>query len=284
MEKSKSKSLIYFNKQEYFQIDFDKESDFEEHITAKILNKEIFANYYVLEFKTQLNTESQFEGNVKADLVFIDKGYKYWVIVEVEYHSKKKHNWLEKHVVPQMQKITSIDYSNKETSSKILDFISENISSYGIEIDHNKLSFLIKYNQPNFLVLINEFPLDVKNWSTALYRCEICVMRCFKTYNDDYSSSYLYHKEYIKSIDDQSLCVYSKVTNKFTLNKPSLFYDFNTNEVDILVESKRNNIFGIRELQVVKGNPKQLRFSGGFKNGLYEIHLHGKQIIIKDKI
>jgi hypothetical protein len=210
------KNKININGKDYEKVIFYSEEEFEFHISNQIKN--IFNEFFVFDFKKLLYTDNIFDNNVKADFVLIDKNYRKWIVVEVEYYNKNKHNWLEKHVVPQLYKIIGVNYEKQSTD--ILNYLNKKEQNQ--KINFKKLEKLIKYNQPGFLVLLNDYPLDIINWKTALYNTEIIIVRCFR----DYYENYIYQKEIIKSLDEKSiLYVKSSHDPRYIVDKPSLLYD-----------------------------------------------------------
>ena len=73
MVKDKSLDIINIDGKSYKKIDFQLETEFEEHILHQI-NK-IFPDQIAIEFKMTLKTESLYSNDVRTDLIFISNKY-----------------------------------------------------------------------------------------------------------------------------------------------------------------------------------------------------------------
>ena len=180
-----------------------------------------FKDCFIYDFKYTLKTNSQYSNNVKADLLLIDKGYRYWAIVEVEYYSRRKYEWLSRHVVPQMNKITSINYF-----VKALDIYKWVLSkNEEVSFNREKTKDLMSRNKPFFYVVLNSLPDYPKQWITALYDCDIYIL---KTYIN-FMSKPVFVKESIKqSPQECKLVRTNNITNRWLIDRPSLFLNKKT--------------------------------------------------------
>ena len=212
---------------------FKVEDDFENHIKNRSEN--FFENAYIFDFKYTLKTNNHFQNNVRADLLVIDNDYRFWTIVEVEYYSKKKYQWLSRHVIPQMNKITNINYSVQ--AGGILDWLKKQKDCIGL--DHKKLRDLLLYNRPGFLVVLNTIPDNLTEWCTSLFECDIVVLKTFK----NMFNTYLYTKDFLKRSDEESLIVKpNKYDKTWLIDKPSLIIKPGTKHFCI-TEDESKNIF-----------------------------------------
>ncbi len=262
-----TKDLLNINGKFYSKVNFNTEDEFESHISNKIAN--IYNNFLVVDFKMLLKTNDYYTNDVKADFILISKDYKRWIIVEVEYYSKSKHNWLEDHVVPQMNKIININYNEQNQANKIFSFIKNKLIKQDIDFDNRKMENLINFNKPDFLVIINDYPLDIINWKTSLYNCELSVIRCFK----DNLENYIYSKEIIKEFDEISLAHIGKRQNILTVEKPSLIYLLDLKLLDINIVLK-NEVMRSTKWKINSSNPKTLELQTeniNLKRGIYSI-------------
>lgn len=276
MEKSSYLDTIIVEGKQYERRKFALEIEFEDYIISNVDN--FFKGYYVFPFKYTLETNDRFQPNVRADLILFSKNLDNWKIIEVEYVSKK-HKWLEKHVVPQMDKITHFNYSNE--SDKILEWIFENHHLQLKKLDTNKLSDLIKFNKPSFLVVLNKYPLDVLNWKTALYNCDLAVLKVYR----NYLHKFIYTTDYIK-LGMQSTLFYKKnnVTQICAVEKPSLIYNINLDQIIVrLCSSSNNNQNKFITFKIHKKQKNLLIAEGELKKGLYSLSINNKIIELNDK-
>ena len=279
MDKNTRIDSLFLNNKRFKKTSFSDENEFETEIISNI--NRFFEKKIILEFKFSLKTEDKFEKNVAADLIIIDEDYTSWTIIEVEYYHKKKSDWLRKHVVPQMDKITHINYSGSK-SNEIYDWVSKKLDSENVSYKKHSLKSLMLLNQPNFLVILNDYPPDIKNWSTALINCEIVVLRFYK----DAFENYIYFKDYVKEIPDECLVVKNDDYNDYMLvQKPSAVYDLSKKNITLLVNSPRNNIVD-REINFKVHNDQKnilLCKERGLKKGKYILTKGGDKTILTDK-
>ena len=214
MEKNDDLAAIFINNEKHDIVYFSNEDEFEVHI--KNHSEMFFRNCFVYDFKYTLKTNSQYSNNVKADLLIVDKTYRYWAIVEVEYYSRRKYEWLSRHVVPQMNKINSINYFLK--ARDIYKWVlSRNEDA---SLNKEKTKDLLLRNKPFFYVVLNSLPDYPKQWVTALYDCDIYVL---KTYMN-FLSKPVFVKESIKHSPHECRLVRAdNVTNRWLIDRPSLF-------------------------------------------------------------
>lgn len=261
------RDVLNINGKFYDKVNFNTEDEFESHISNKIDN--IYNDFLVVDFKMLLKTNDYFTNDVKADFILIRKDYTKWIVVEVEYYSKSKHNWLENHVVPQMNKIINVNYNQENQANKIFLYIKNKLIKQNIDFNFNTIENLIKFNKPDFLVIINDYPLDVINWKTALYNCELSVIRCFK----DSLENYIYSKEIIKELDEQSLAHIGKRHNILNVEKPSIIYQSNSKLLSINIVLK-NEVIQNTMWKINTTNPKILELKSEgiiLKKGIYSI-------------
>ena len=119
--------------------DFTNETEFEDII----IKKDILKDYYVYNAKT-LNNFKKY--NRYADVLLIEKNFKYWSIGEVEISSHSFKN----HIFPQLIEIYSLMEQN-------IDLIRRNY----IEIEElektKEIEDLIKFNKPYLTLIIDKF-------------------------------------------------------------------------------------------------------------------------------
>jgi hypothetical protein len=119
------------------------------------------AQYLVPSFKVcpfKVIVESD-EGSAKADLAFIDHGYRQWIVVEVELG----HHPFYGHVLPQVRKLHLGVYHERHAA-----YLSRNNPS----LDAARLRDMVKGEQPRVLVLANEID---SMWEKELSRIDVSV-------------------------------------------------------------------------------------------------------------
>lgn len=128
----------------------------------------LFPGYWCAPF-TEL-VESEY-GGAKADLVLVDKGYRSWVIVEVEL----EHHSLYNHIEPQMRRLVYGRYSERHAKC-----IANGIE--GVSITH--LEMLIRTVDPQFLVVSPKVPDD---WQGPLSMISVttCAIQIFINDQDE---------------------------------------------------------------------------------------------------
>lgn len=202
-------------------IDFWNENEFEE-----VLKKnDVLKNYFVIDAKKTLNQFRNY--NRYADLLLIEKSYKYWVIGEVEIsrHSFKNH------IFPQLIEIYSLIEQN-------LDLIRMNFLEIN-EIDKTKeIRDLISFNKPFLNLIIDKIPSNYLNILPILNTfCNVNTILRLKDseenyvyINDDYYMSNItenisvcYVKDRILFIDHPNLLGLNNQNFEFILFKDTEF-------------------------------------------------------------
>ena len=105
----------------------------------------IFPDYFTVPFKVPVETE---DDRKIPDLAIIDKSYRRWWVVEVE----MAHHSLNGHVIPQIETFTRGTYGNVH---------SEYLLKQLPRLDYNRISDMVKWNQPGVLVIVNQ---DAPSW------------------------------------------------------------------------------------------------------------------------
>ena len=126
------------------------------------LAKDIFPDYYCLDFKIKIQSEY---GNTIPDFALISKDYSKWIIGEIELIT---HN-LSTHVLPQIEKFGSGEYD--ET------LIAEKLCSKFNFLDKEQVRILLNDQTPEIFVIANElrdewkYPLKLR--SAKLFSLEV---------------------------------------------------------------------------------------------------------------
>ncbi len=281
MAKNRTLNKINFDKRVFERVKFKLEDEFEKSILANSLN--IFGKNFLINFKLKLKTSSVFQTDVKADLLMIDVDYKRWWVVEVE--RIKGTSWLTEHVLPQIEKITHINYMDPEIKNQILLTIKKSFEESGQNYDTKKLKDLILFNQPEFLVIVNDYPKDENQWIKSLYNCSLLVVNIFR---DDFLN-YIYLKDQrseIKVIN--TLVKQTDLVNILLIKKPSIIFDHSDNFFEADISSKRNNLYQKRVKFMIDPNKRNIvrpNFSNPLiklKTGKYEILIKNRNITLTD--
>lgn len=211
---------------------FNNEGDFE----SLILSNQVFTDYQAFDCK-KIPLNFKFFKRY-ADVILIEKNYKFWMIGEVEV---TKHSF-SSHIFPQLLEINILLEKNIEI---IRDLI---IREEFVEND-KKIKELIQFNKPFFTLIIDGFPNKYRGFMDVLRNLSnIFIVDTFK----DNLSRYMFSNEVIKSynfINLSSECyikrnfLYIDMPNLLEIgikNDTSLIYD--NYEVDI-----KNSVQKIKE-------------------------------------
>lgn len=193
--------------------DFVNETDFEKII----LKKDILKNYHVYDAKKTLNIFRKY--NRYADVLLIEKKYKYWSIGEIEI---SKHSF-KNHIFPQLIEIHTLMQENIELIRK------NYLDIEGLENSKN-IEDLIKFNKPFLNLIIDKFPSNYNNIIPLLNSfCNINLVQRFKNsienyiyVNNDYyldlidkNISYCYVNDIVLIIDNPNLLELNKFEMEF---------------------------------------------------------------------
>ena len=126
--------------------DFSNETQFEDIV----IKKDILKQYYVYDAKKTLNIFRKY--NRYADVLLIQKEYKYWSIGEVEI---SKHSF-KSHVFPQLIEIYSLMEQN-------INLIRNNYLNLDKLKNTKDVNDLIKFNKPFLSLIIDKIPSNYIN-------------------------------------------------------------------------------------------------------------------------
>lgn len=127
-------------------VDFNNETEFED-----ILKKnDVLKDYYVFNAKKTINIFKNY--NRYADLLLVEREFKYWSIAEVEIsrHSFKNH------IFPQLIEIYSLVDQNLESIRKSFLQLDDLVNT-------KELEDLINYNKPFLSLIIDKIPSNYLN-------------------------------------------------------------------------------------------------------------------------
>lgn len=187
----------------FSSFDFSNETEFE-NILVK---KNILKNFLVIDAKKTLNFVKNY--NRYADVLLIQKDYKYWSIGEVEIaeHSFKSH------VFPQLVEIAFLVDKN-------IRYIRENFLKIENVPSSKEVQDLINFNKPFITLVIDKFPSKYSNILPLLSTfCNVITVIRLRDDNENYAYiedfykirpideifTYLYIENNIASIDHPNL-------------------------------------------------------------------------------
>lgn len=251
------------SKVNWSHLKFTNETELETIITIK----RIFEDCFIYNAKPSINIYKGY--NRHADILIIDRNYRYWSIGEVEVSSHS----FSRHVYPQLVEIKSLIDTNLQHVNKrylTLDTLSYN----------KKMTDLIKYNKP-FLTLLTD---SVPN----MYRSIIPLLNTFcnlRTVNR-YKNSI---EEYVYITDIISVNSIKRSVSPSYILDNILFVDY-PNLVDLQLSSINHIVYADTEYEihqqtkVLHGFENLFWFiNGNIKNGKYYLCLDNKKLILKKK-
>ena len=151
--------------------DFSNETQFEEIV----LKRNILKQYHVYDAKKTLNIFRKY--NRYADVLLIEKNFKYWCIGEVEI---SKHSF-KGHVFPQLIEIYSLMEQN-------LNLIRNNYLKIETLKNTKHLVDLIRFNKPFLSLIIDKIPSNYINIIPLLNSfCNVNTIIRMKDSNENYS-------------------------------------------------------------------------------------------------
>ena len=165
---------IFFRNQIFSEINnVHYERDFEGFVMEHFIdyNNSLFDEDDLLichEMKYKVHSEY---GKTIPDLIIFDKNYTTFWIVEVEIST---HKWVGD-VYEQMRRITTADYSSY--ANEILNHIKNN---GGKGIDEEKFIGLLKYQDPRFLLIINDRPRWYEEYQNSELIFDYIEMKSFR--------------------------------------------------------------------------------------------------------
>ena len=274
MAKNRTLNTVTIDNRVFERVKYALEEDFEKAILAN--SNKIFNKNFLVNFKLKLKTGSIFQTDVKADLLMVDYEYKRWWVVEVE--RVKRTGWLTDHVLPQLEKITHIDYMGQK--KQIFTSIVNSFEESGQKYDTKKLRDLILFNQPEFLVIVNDYPPEEEIWIKSLYNCSLLVINIFR----DEFLNYIYLKDpRSKPRDVNTVVKQTDFDNNLLIKNPSHIFDHNDSFFEAIVSSKKNNLIN-RPLKFLIDTNKRniIRLSTKLKKGKYEVIMKNKRITLID--
>lgn len=230
--------------------DFSNETDFEEII----IKKDVIKNYHVYDAKKTLNIFRKY--NRYADILLIQKNFKYWSIGEIEI---SKHSF-KNHIFPQLIEIHTLMEEN-------IDLIRRNyLEIEGLD-NSKELEDLIKFNKPFLNLIIDKFPSNYNNILPLLNSfCNVNLVQRLRDseenyiyINDDYYTDLIKNEESNCYVNDIVLII--EQPNLLGLNKLDVdSLQYNGEKIHIQQQFGRidgvDRLFWIMETKILDGKYK----------------------------
>lgn len=150
------------------------EADYEAFLIPQMIN--LFPSYHILPFKLNILAESRY-GDKRADLVMIHKEYRNWVVVEVELG----HHSLNSHVYPQ-----AYTFRNGEYGERHVNYLLGKNQTF----DEDRLSYLIMYNPPEVLVIVDDEEVYNRGWDEIGDVCKVSIGVPLRNNQNEYAFWY----------------------------------------------------------------------------------------------
>lgn len=240
--------------------DFSNETQFEEIV----IKKNILKQYFVYDAKKTLNIFRKY--NRYADVLLIERDFKYWSIGEVEI---SKHSF-KGHVFPQLIEIYSLMEQN-------INLIRENY----LKIDNlegtKQVKDLIRFNKPFLSLIIDKIPSNYINIIPLLNSfCNVNTIIRMKDSNENYSyiSDNYYQNNIVQNIstcyiNDIVLIIdYPNLLGMNNINYDSLEYKGEK----IYIKQHFNKIDGVERLFWIMENK--------INDGKYYIRIIDNKLIL----
>ena len=211
---------FHFRDHDFVVRRFHSESDYESFLIPHICK--MLPDYHILPFKSGVFASHEY-GTRRADLVFIHKEYKQWIVVEVEL----SHHSLESHVYPQ-----AFTFRNGEYKQKHVDYLLEKCP----ELVSEDLQFLMIYNPPEVLVIVDDPIVYDRNWEQLTEVCKIAIGVPLRDQNSEYG---LHYNGWLPEEDCLiSDAIWNKEACFLAIATPSLIFDSNIERCELLIDER----------------------------------------------
>ena len=202
---------------------FHSESDYEAFLVPRLA--ELLPEYHILPFKLDVFADHNY-GNRRADLVLIEKEYRNWIVVEVELG----HHSLNSHVFPQ-----AYTFRNGEYGQRHVNYLIRKLP----ELDPDKIEFLITYNPPGVLTIVDDEGVFERGWDSLRDVCEIGVAIPYRNRDNDYS---LYYTGWLpKGQIEETTGTWKSAFGYLDVLNPSIIMGVGEEEVSILVNDRESS-------------------------------------------
>ena len=231
-------------------VEFSSEEDFE----GLLLKLDILKDMIVINYKNTLNYKESYDRY--ADVLIIDREYKYWGIGEVEI---SKHSFVS-HIFPQLIELYLLLKNNhSEIKSQVLTTITES----KLDIDKAKVQNLILSNEPFLFLLIDRLPVKY-SFAKGLLKsfCNVITVNRMKDGNETFH--YLLDYIFCPEIQGQKSS-FNKRNNILFIKNPDLI-KINNQHDKLHVKSpfgdfsihrrSRNHVGGFETFYIMKPNIK----------------------------
>lgn len=241
---------------------FSTETDFE----RMLLSTDILKEYFVLDAKKTLNAFKNYKRY--ADLLLIEKDYKFWSIAEVEISSHS----MPLHIFPQLLEFHVLIESN-------LDLIRSNFLKIVEPLKDKRAIELINYNKPMLSLVIDELPNKYSNMDSILR--QFCSIHYIKRYRDD-NEHYIYALDEIFNVN-----LKIKRTPCYISTHGYISIDY-PNVVNMHLKSFKSIEFDHEEIKIhkqhinVEGTLKLVYYlEDSIRAGRYFLHNENDRLILK---
>lgn len=238
----------------------------ETDLERMLINSEIINEYFVLDAKRSLNAFKNYKRY--ADLLIIDKAYKFWSIAEVEISSHSMPN----HIFPQLLEFHVLIESN-------LDLIRTSFLKVVETLRDRKVTELITYNKPMLSLIIDDLPKKYSNMDSIL--SNFCNLHLVKRFRDD-NENYIYTLDEILNTN-----LKSKRSPCYISSSGFIAIDY-PNVIGMHMQSFDTVVFDSNEIPIHKhhiqneGNLSLVYYlETGVRSGRYFIYNEKDQLIIR---
>ena len=199
------------------------ESDYESFL-LEIL-RDMNPDYFIFPFKTNIFANSDY-GNKQADLVFIHREYIDWVVVEVEL----SHHSLNSHVFPQ-----AFTFKNGEYNDRHVRYLSGKYD----ELDEEKLHYLMVYNPPEVLVIVDSMDVYNRGWERLEEVSRIAVAVPLRDQYSNYALHYVGWRP--ESRTETTAVSWNRESTFIEVHKPSAVFSHDVERCVILLDGRQSD-------------------------------------------
>jgi len=196
------------------------EADYEAFLIPHL--QRMLPEYHILPFRTGVFASHEY-GVRRADLVFIHKEYLNWVVVEVEL----SHHSLDSHVFPQ-----AFTFRNGEYKIKHVEYLLEKKP----DLDSYQLEYLLIYNPPDVLVIVDNPIVYERGWDRLTDVCELAIAVPFRNDNSEYG---LFYEGWTPTLlSNITRAIWNKAACFLEVFSPSIIFDASMERCILLIDGR----------------------------------------------
>jgi len=151
----------------YRQVFHEREREYEGLVASQL--RSLIADHYILPFRTPILGD---EGSPRCpDLVAVHVNYRMWTVIEVEL----EHHSYPQHVRPQVAAFATGRYEERHADS---------IHAAAATLDGRQLRALVKYYQPEVLVVVNSVQVRERGWG-EMESSRLAKLMYIEVFRDD---------------------------------------------------------------------------------------------------